>query len=213
MVNIYGYVNENATATFEKAKKIKLLGDIKDNLELKEKIKKVMVEVCIKCEDVIEAFYQYDDKIIFSPSKDELTKELLYNALRDSKEIFLKEVVEKNEENVSYYKKTIGELTAIIEELREENNDLIKQNTGLVEKVKKMEEERVKIFEWIKNNPVKTSNENVITKLADMELLSDKKGVYTLINKIENEKNSKLGNQLDNNINKEKIEDKNEREE
>lgn len=213
MVNIYGYVNENATATFEKAKKIKLLGDIKDNLELKEKIKKVMVEVCIKCEDVIEAFYQYDDKIIFSPSKDELTKELLYNALRDSKEIFLKEVVEKNEENVSYYKKTIGELTAIIEELREENNDLIKQNTGLVEKVKKMEEERAKIFEWIKNNPVKTSNENVITKLADMELLSDKKGVYTLINKIENEKNSKLGNQLDNNINKEKIEDKNEREE
>lgn len=213
MVNIYGYVNDNATATFEKAKKINLSGDIKDNLELKEKIKKVMVEVCIKCEDVIEAFYQYDDKIMFSPSKDELTKELLYNALRDSKEIFLKEVVEKNEENVSYYKKTIGELTAIIEELREENNDLIKQNTGLVEKVKKMEEERAKIFEWIKNNPVKTSNENVITKLADMELLSDKKGVYTLINKIENEKNSELGNQLDNNINKEKIEDKKEREE
>lgn len=210
MEDIYGQKTDNASDTFEKVKKIKLFSGETNNLDIVKKMENTTVELCIKCEDLIEAFYQYQETI-FSQDKDKVAKKLLYNALTDSKEKFLKRMVQEREENISYYKKTIEELTAIIEELKEENNDLLKQNTGLVEKVKKMEEEKSNIIEWIKNNPVKTSNENVITKLANMELLSDKKGVYTLINKIENEKNSELGNQLDNNINKEEIENKNER--
>lgn len=212
MENIYGEKTDNVSDTFENIKNVKLFSNETNNFDIRKKMEDITVELCIKCEDVIEAFYQYEE-IIFSKDKDAIAKKLLYNALTDSKEKFFGRMVQEKEESVSYYKRTIGELTTIIEELKEENNELLKQNTELIEKVKKMEEERTKIFEWIKNNPIKTSNENVITKLTDMELLSGKKGVYTLINRIENEKKSEIENQLNNNINKEKIIDKNGRDE
>lgn len=197
MVDICGYVNDNATKTFEKARKIKLPIEVNNNLELKKEIKKITVELCIKCEDIIEAFYQCEDIIVLSYSKDEIAKELLYRALIDSKEEFLKEAEEKKEKGVSYYKKTIEELTTIIEELNHENKELVAENKELIKKIKKMEEERTQIFEWLKGSPVKSANENVIKKLSDMELLSGKKGVYTLINKIENEKKAEIENSVE----------------
>lgn len=197
MENIYGQKTDNASNTFEKIRNVKLFSNETDNLEIIKKMDDITVELCIKCEDVIEAFYYQYEQTIFSKDKDEVARKLLYNALSDSKKKFFSKIVQEREESVSYYKKTIEELTAIIEELKQENAELVAENQALVQKVKKIEDERTQIFEWIKDNPVKTSNESVIKKLSDMELLSGKKGVYTLINRIENEKKAEIENQVE----------------
>lgn len=194
MENIYGQKTDNASNTFEKIRKIKLFSNETDNLEIAKKITDITSEICIKCEDIIEAFYQYEE-IIFSKDEDAVVRKLLYNALTDSKEKFFGKIIQEREENVSYYKKTIEELTAIIEELKQENAELVAENKELIKKVKKMEDERTQIFEWVKGNPVKTSNESVITKLADLEMLSNRKDLYKFIKKMENEEKDKIKKQ------------------
>lgn len=187
MENIYGQKTEDASSTFEKIKKVKLFSNETDNTEIIKKLDDITVDVCIKCEDVIEEFCTYKDETVFSKEKDAIARKLLYNVLVDSKAKFY-------EKNI-YYNRTIDELTAVIKELQQKNKELSEQNRELVERVKKIEEKRTQIFEYVKNNSEETpkgvtkseSDRNIMKLLMQMEVLSDRKDLQGFIQRMENE--------------------------
>lgn len=231
MENIYGQKTDNASNTFEKIRRVKLFSDETDNLEIIKKMDDVTVELCIKCEDVIEAFYQYEETI-FSKDKDEVARKLLYNALSDSKKKFFSKIVQEREESVSYYKKTIEEITEINNKLRkeidkikaqnaklsqenaklsQENAELSQENADLLKNTEKIEENVGEILvKLVRDNPVKGINENVVRIIGEYQQLLGRTDVLKQLQELKKEK-SQINDQ---NLNQEQQlnQDSNERE-
>lgn len=203
--NTYGQKTDDASNTFDKIRKLKMFSNEPSNSEIMKKMEDVTVELCIKCEDIIEEFCAYKDKIIFSKEKDVVARELLQNALVDSKTIFY-------EKNI-YYNKTIEELTEIIEELEQKNKKLVEENTELVERIQKMEAEKEKLVEYIRKileeskeeskvKKANTESKNLISIYGKFTRAVDNTDVLKILKRLQDEENALKKEQEQENIDK-----------